>query len=364
MSGPRETLGQRLAELRKIQWSKWENIELWARATRPLVVEFYPNHKDDFDRAAKAPFLVYGFRVGEPESERVVKRRLELFAQAHAALVIYIETLLALPTHTQGAPMAHHQTVLAQKLEQLKGLKVGPEDWSEVTTWAAGVHVLIAQYYSNHLKKFEAASSPPQWSSSPMGFTGGIDDEPFDAESLSIDTQENTRRANTKHAALVQFIEMLVMLSPPPPSEAPRSVTHINNITNSTVGAFASHGSAATGHVAFADPKKPTQSEHVASVKVMKKALAEDEAALQSKDGLLEEALHQFLLRAAKIQVEISSIAETQAKMKETLDEVWAEMTAKGMKPAPLKEGLHIIKTLSENPLMQLAVKSLLGLPA
>jgi hypothetical protein len=64
---------------------------------------------------------------------------------------------------------------------------------------------------------------------------------------------------------------------------------------------------------------------------------------------------------ARKIQVDQQSMAQVQAKMKETLDEVWAQQAAKGLRPQALPEGLKVIEVLAKSPITAEIAKKLLG---
>lgn len=73
------------------------------------------------------------------------------------------------------------------------------------------------------------------------------------------------------------------------------------------------------------------------------------------------EALNQFLRLARDIQVEQKSLADVQAKMKETLDEVWAEQAVKGVKPQLLPKTLQVAGAIATNPVMVEVAKKLIG---
>jgi hypothetical protein len=134
------------------------------------------------------------------------------------------------------------------------------------------------------------------------------------------------------------------------------------NITGSTVGAFAQGDHAvATGTVTIGAAGSVTQEQHKAAVAKAQSALVRDQDALERIDERLHEAFTQFLTLARKIQVEQQSLAETQAKMKATLDEVWAAQVAKGMKPQALPKTLEVVKALMENPVMGEVTKKLMG---
>lgn len=133
-------------------------------------------------------------------------------------------------------------------------------------------------------------------------------------------------------------------------------------ITGSTVGAFAQGDHAvATGHVTIGASGSLTQEQHKTAISAAQTALVHDQDALERIDDRLYEALGQFLTLARKIQVEQQSLAEVQAQMKATLDEVWAQQEAKGMKPKLLPKGLEVVEALAKSPITAEIAKKLLG---
>lgn len=130
------------------------------------------------------------------------------------------------------------------------------------------------------------------------------------------------------------------------------------NISGSTIGAIAVGKNATADGTVNIDHSRLTQVAHVAQVKAAQKALVEDE---ESLDDLVREALTQFLTMARKIQVEQMSLAEAQAQMKATLDEVWAAQVAKGMKPQLLPKGLEVVGALAKNQVMNEVVQKLIS---
>lgn len=126
------------------------------------------------------------------------------------------------------------------------------------------------------------------------------------------------------------------------------------NILGSSVGAVVSGDSASAvgtvGHCAL------THSQHEEYIKKAKKALVEDEDQL---DELVRDAISKFLTLSRKIPVGQHGLAETQARMREILDEVWAAQAAKGMAPRPLPTTLEVMKVLMENPAMGEVTKKL-----
>ncbi len=94
-----------------------------------------------------------------------------------------------------------------------------------------------------------------------------------------------------------------------------------SSVTGSNVGAFAV-GNHAHAEGTISMNRSITQAGHVAHIKAAQRAIVNDQDALDRIDSRLYEALGQFLRFARDIQVEQKSMVETQAKMKDTLDEV------------------------------------------
>jgi hypothetical protein len=135
--------------------------------------------------------------------------------------------------------------------------------------------------------------------------------------------------------------------------------TFTTNVTTSTIGAIATGDHAvATGHIA--PTSLMTQEHHKAAITQAQNALNADQDALERIDERLYEALGQFLRMARQIQVEQQSLAQVQAKMKETLDEMWAQQAANGARPQALPEGLKVVGELAKSPVMGEVVKALL----
>lgn len=141
--------------------------------------------------------------------------------------------------------------------------------------------------------------------------------------------------------------------------------TFTNNISGDTqIGAFGQgDGITVTGSLTVnaGAPGTRTQEQHKAAIKEAQTALVHDQDALERIDDRLYEALNQFLSMARKIQVDQQSLAEVQAKMKETLDEVWAQQVAKGLRPQALPEGLKVIEALVKSPITAEIAKHLLA---
>lgn len=128
-------------------------------------------------------------------------------------------------------------------------------------------------------------------------------------------------------------------------------------VTNSTIGAQAIGDKAsAEGQVLLGAGSVPSQAEHVSNIKAAQKALVDDEDAL---GPLLHDVLGQFLRIAREIQVEQDTLVQGQTKMKETLDDLWAQKAASDLGSAP--RGLKTLTELAKNPLMLEVVKTLAG---
>lgn len=134
-------------------------------------------------------------------------------------------------------------------------------------------------------------------------------------------------------------------------------------IKDSNVGAVSiGHNAVATGNVRVnVAAGALTQEEHRASIQSMQAALVQDQDALDRLDARLFEALGQFLRLAREIQVGVGNLAETQTKMKATLDEVWAQHAAKGLRSTGLPKTLEIAAAIAKHPAMTEVVKKLLS---
>jgi hypothetical protein len=129
-------------------------------------------------------------------------------------------------------------------------------------------------------------------------------------------------------------------------------------ITNSNIKNFGQGDNVVVGdNASVGTVGNLTQAQHEEHIKAARKALIEDEDKL---DDLVREALSQFLTLARKIQVEQQTQAQLQAKMKETLDEVWAEQITKGMKPKALPKTLEVVGAIAKHPATGEVVKKLL----
>jgi hypothetical protein len=139
------------------------------------------------------------------------------------------------------------------------------------------------------------------------------------------------------------------------------SVTTFNN-QNSTVGAQgAGDHSPVTGTVNVTTTATQTwtsQAQYTDTIKAARKALVDDEDAL---GPALYQVLGEIFRRLQAIQVEQVAQAEVLAKVKETVDEVFAMHKAEELRPKLLPEGLRFAEALSKSPLLAVLLTVLTG---
>lgn len=136
---------------------------------------------------------------------------------------------------------------------------------------------------------------------------------------------------------------------------------HTANVTGSTIGALSIGDNAQAHGSVNISQGSLTQEQHRQIISGAQAALVRDQDALERIDERLYEALTQFLTIVRKLQVDQQSMAELQAKMKATLDEIWAEQAAKGMKPQAIPKTLEVIGELAKHPATTAVVKHLVG---
>ncbi|WP_437968160.1 hypothetical protein WMF04_02175 [Sorangium sp. So ce260] len=133
------------------------------------------------------------------------------------------------------------------------------------------------------------------------------------------------------------------------------------SITSSHIGAFGQGDSVTvSGNLTVGTAGSFSQEQYKAVIKEAQTALVHDQDALERIDERLYEVLNQFLTMARKIQVEQQGLADVQAKMKETLDEIWAQQAAKGLRTQALPEGLKVVEALAKSPITAEVAKHLL----
>ena len=206
----------------------------------------------------------------------------------------------------------------------------------------------------------------------PEYFRWGIEPEPGDGAAFGELTAHGYIKRHTVRDWMLTEDGLEALLNPEPEGngdvyhhhhgDTHMGSTFTTNITGSTVGAFAQgHGAVATGHVTIGATESLTQEQHKTAISAAQTALVHDQDALEQIDDRLYEALGQFLTLARKIQVEQQSLVEVQRLMKATLDDVWAQQEAKGMKPKLLPKTLEVAESLLKSPAMAEVAKKLLG---
>jgi anti-anti-sigma regulatory factor len=270
---------------------------------------------------------------------------------------------------------------LRERLAQLE-----PYPWQPVEAWIASATPLIKAHYREMFEDFVSATATPRWCELPrFSSGGGRRGEPRRdnfAEAAAVEQREDRKSASAAKEKILALLDGLIDLPPlvaQPPALA-GAIRHQSgayyhhgdvimsgskfdtNITGSNVGAFGQgDGATVTGTLNMASADTLTQEHHKAAITEAQTALIHDQDALERIDDRLYEALGQFLTMARKIQVDQQSIAEVQAKMRETLDEVWAQQVAKGMKAQALPKGLKVIGALAASPVTVEVAKKLLG---
>lgn len=136
---------------------------------------------------------------------------------------------------------------------------------------------------------------------------------------------------------------------------------YTSNIKGSTVGAVAIGANAQAAGSATHGMSVLTQEQHRTALKEAQAALVRDQDTLDQIDARLYEALGQFLRLAREIQVEQQGLSEVQAKMKETLDDVWAQHATSGLRAQTIPKTLELAQALLKDPAMAEVVKNLLG---
>ncbi|WP_437673238.1 hypothetical protein [Sorangium sp. So ce131] len=255
---------------------------------------------------------------------------------------------------------------LSRHRERLAGLD--PYRWTAVEEWREAVRPFLVHVLHRHVERFDELTKRPAFVVGPRIQTSRGNNF---AQAAATDELVNRARAAEAKAKLLSFLDSLLALPPAPPAhgqgvvinnyaETQMGDKYTTNISHSNVGAAAiGAGAVATGSVAAAAP--PTQEQHRKAVAEAQGALVRDQDALDALDTRMFEALNQFLRLARDIQVEQKSLADVQAKMKETLDEVWAEQAAKGMKPQLLPKTLEVVGAIASNPVMIEVTKKLIG---
>jgi len=262
--------------------------------------------------------------------------------------------------------------------------RLDPYHWAAVEAWVASVRPLIVAALHPHVEGFDHVTKAPTWAVSPLFVSTDRSGRRRDnfAEAASVDEAQNRRIASDAQQKILAFIAGLqalpagLALSAPVPglgTQSTRGGLVIHNygeaqvgdnyttIKSSNVGAVAAgRGATATGSVTVA-AQPPTQEQHRGAIAEAQGALVRDQDALDALDSRIFEALSQFLRLARDIQVEHQQLVDIQAKMKETLDEVWAEQVAKGMKAQLVPRTLEVAEKIATNPVLLEVARSVIG---
>lgn len=374
------SLRQRLADLEPYPW---ESVEEWVASARPLIKANYRDHLKQFKAITTEPIWdasIYGIpsRSSETiedrfeENEAEDRRQNQKMARAAKKKILaFLDGLLALPSprsepqpsksksYHGGVPIQHYGDVIM-------GSKHSPTvTGSTVATLALGE----AATANGTIQHGKLRPHDEEW--------GRAQDSP--ARCVARLLPDGTTEVQGEYEEVLEVARGLREVKPQrkPRQSNQRRQAHTNNvhhgdthmgdkfttnITGSTVGALAQgRGAVATGHVTIGATESLTQEQHKTAISAAQTALVHDQDVLEQIDDRLYEALGQFLTLARKIQVEQQSLAEVQAQMKATLDEVWAQQEAKGMKSQLLPKGLEVAASLLKSPTMAEVVKKLLG---
>jgi len=131
-----------------------------------------------------------------------------------------------------------------------------------------------------------------------------------------------------------------------------------NDFSRANIGAV-TQGQGAVGH-GTVNGQVPPQEQHQKAVTEAQKALLAEQDAVAELGRGVYEALGQFLTLARKIQVDQQDLRTVQGKMKDTLDEVWAQHAAKELRAPILPKTLEVAGAIVKNPVFQDVAKKLI----
>ncbi len=103
-----------------------------------------------------------------------------------------------------------------------------------------------------------------------------------------------------------------------------------------------------------------SQADYQRRIERARKALIDDEPCLEELSAGLSVALGQLLRVARKIPVDQLAVGDAQAKLKEALDDMWAEQIAPELRGRPLPESLEVARVLRQSPLTATIWKTML----
>ena len=248
--------------------------------------------------------------------------------------------------------------------------------WIDVLSGVSSGHVIAAIHYAIRLVRHRADLRERDYNLLELGVASEpsrFEKELAEQVIAAIEADEGipihamARASADRHVVeLATYAQKAVGASTETTKRANETLNKIRfttNIRGSTIGAVAIGDHArATGTVNYGTSATPlSQEQHKVAISDAQMALVHDQDALERIDDRLYEALGQFLTLARKIQVEQQSLVEVQAQMKATLDEVWAQQEAKGMKPKLLPKGLEVVEALAKSPITAEIAKKLWG---
>ncbi|WP_441292043.1 hypothetical protein ACSRUE_17910 [Sorangium sp. KYC3313] len=269
--------------------------------------------------------------------------------------------------------------LLRQRLAELE-----PYPWETIEAWFASAKPLIKSHFSEHFEEFKAVAAAPDWyfpvyASGGGGRWGGPKWNNW-AEADARKDREDRKLAEATRNNILHFVDGLLNLPSAPTQDSAvlervsqgQPIAHyyqgdfimggskfITSISDSNIGAFGQGDNVyVSGSLTANVASELTQGQHRAAIKEAQKALIDDEDKLEP---LVYEALGQFLRLARDIQVEQKSLAEVQVKMKEALDEVWAQKAAEGLRPQVLPKTLDVVGAIAKHPATATVISRLLG---
>ncbi|WP_437309613.1 hypothetical protein [Sorangium sp. So ce388] len=259
--------------------------------------------------------------------------------------------------------------------------------WERVEAWVASAKPLIKSHFSEHFEEFKAVAAAPDWyfpvyASGGGGRWGGPKWNNW-AEADARKDREDRKLAEATRNNILHFVDGLLNLPSAPTQDSavlervsqgqPIAYYHQGDFImggskfntsisgSNTIGAFVQGDNVnVSGNLTVGATRAPTQEQYKAIIKQAQNALNDDQDTLEQLDERLYEALNQFLMMARKIQVDQQTIAEVQARMNETLDDVWAQQASKGLRPQALPEALKVIGTLANNQVTAEIAKKLI----
>jgi hypothetical protein len=338
----------------------WSLIDTWIASARPLMRAHYGEHFDDFVAVTATPKWYYGLYVPASDGGRWGKpsrgngaelharendTNQKLAAAAKANILGFLVGLLSLPK----APAARPKGLLGVRAIHIDDLS----DAANELLNNLRDEYIKAEHPNHKVWNFSPGSGGRATFNElqahgyivPMGMAGSAYVFTDAGQQLII----RPSSSDAGRGAVIHYGELHV---------GPK---YTSTVTANNVGSVATGDHATSiGNVNSNDAVPITQEQHKASISQGQVALVRDQDALERIDDRLYEALGQFLTSARKTQIDLQSMAEVQAKMKETLDEIWAQQEAKGMKPHLLPKTLEVAEWILKSPAMAEVAKKLI----